>query len=190
MKYSIYTPADFETINWAGGTSTELFIFPDNANYKERKFDFRLSTATVEIEKSDFTPLPGISRHLMILNGAIEVCHEGQYRKQMKAFDVDSFEGEWNTSSVGQCTDFNLMTQNNCKGKLSSIDLNTNETDLLKIDKEWKYIFAYAYEGEFILKQTDITLNKGNLLCIHVNEDMEIPIEAIKKGHMVLALVK
>ena len=69
MEYSIITTDNFKTSGWSGGTTTELFIFPPTADYQQRNFQFRLSTATVEADRSDFTLLNGISRKLMVLSG-------------------------------------------------------------------------------------------------------------------------
>jgi environmental stress-induced protein Ves len=40
------------TAKWSGGETTELFISPEGSSYKKRDFDFRLSTATVEVNQS------------------------------------------------------------------------------------------------------------------------------------------
>ena len=66
---------------WSGGTTTELFIYPEGATYEDRNFKFRLSIATVESETSEFTPLAGVKRTLMLLHGELTLKHEGQYEK-------------------------------------------------------------------------------------------------------------
>ena len=49
---------DMNTSYWSGGTTTEIFIMPEGASYKDRDFLFRISTARVEKPESDFTLLP------------------------------------------------------------------------------------------------------------------------------------
>ena len=56
------TPADYRTSCWSGGTTTEIFIWPEDADYAARRFAVRISSATVELEESDFTALPGVTR--------------------------------------------------------------------------------------------------------------------------------
>ncbi len=102
---------------WSGGTTREIYIYPEGSNYITREFDFRLSTATVECETSNFTPLPEVHRHLMILEGTLELTHVGHYQKTLNPFDCDEFEGNWETSSIGKVIDFNLMLKKG-KGKL------------------------------------------------------------------------
>jgi environmental stress-induced protein Ves len=72
MTIEHYKNSDLIINNWSGGITTQLAIYPKDANYKKQNFQFRISTATVEIEESVFTKLPGVSRKLMILNGENE----------------------------------------------------------------------------------------------------------------------
>lgn len=58
--------SDLITNNWSGGTTTQLAIYPKDAEYKKRNFLFRISTATVETKESEFTKLPGVSRKLIL----------------------------------------------------------------------------------------------------------------------------
>jgi environmental stress-induced protein Ves len=88
-----YTPGNRTTINWASGTSTEIFIYPATGNFADRDFTFRISTATVEAEESTFSFFEGITRHLMILKGELELTHEGRYTKHLQPFDQDTFSG-------------------------------------------------------------------------------------------------
>src|SRR6476660_8146686 len=93
MSIQQFTPDSRTTINWASGTSTEIFIYPSNGSFADRNFLFRISTATVEAEESTFTFFEGITRHLMILKGELELIHEGRYTKHLKPYDQDTFSG-------------------------------------------------------------------------------------------------
>src|SRR3954468_10995977 len=118
MGFQRFTAENRTVINWASGTSTEIFIHPSNGNFAARRFLFRISTATVEAEESTFTFFEGITRHLMILKGELELTHEGRYTKHLKPYDQDTFSGEWSTRSKGKVTDFNLMLKDGAKGLL------------------------------------------------------------------------
>ncbi len=151
MSLHIFRQEDRTVNHWSGGTTTELYIHPKSATYAKKDFDFRLSIATIEVEKSIFTPLAGVDRTTLILDGVIELTHEGRYSKTLKKFDFDSYEGAWNTSSIGKCTDFNVMT----RGKVTS----TIEHRTLKKGKVFELIpkgkeamqFIYIHEGEAVL---------------------------------------
>ena len=110
MRINILQASNYILSQWSGGSTTQLFVYPLTADYATRNFEFRLSTATVEAEKSAFTSLPGFHRKLMILAGEITITHENRYSKLLNPFTVETFEGDWKTSSAGKCTDFNVMT--------------------------------------------------------------------------------
>ncbi len=191
MSFTIISADKFNTINWSGGTSTELFIYPDTADYKLRNFDFRLSTAKVEVEKSEFTSLPGVLRKIMILDGQIEISHKNQYHKYLKEFDVDEFEGDWQTSSVGVCTDFNLMTRGNTKGELSSLHLLNNQTKDLSFSDNQIKIFIYLYAGKITInnKGNDLNLDQGDLLIIENSDHKSLKIKALGDSDLIISRI-
>ena len=191
MLFSIISADKFNTINWSGGTSTQLFIYPETADYGLRNFDFRLSTAKVEVEKSDFTSLPGISRKIMILDGQIEISHKDHYKKELQKFDIDEFEGDWQTSSVGICTDFNLMTQGKTKGELSSLSLSKNQINNFLISKQDSKLYIYLYSGKisFSIELNEQVLNQGDLLILD-NPNMDnLKLIAFEKSELIISKI-
>ncbi|HRZ48775.1 MAG TPA: HutD family protein [Bacteroidales bacterium] len=165
-EYSIIPFAHQKAKTWPGGTTTELFIFPATAEYPLRNFRFRISTATVETESSEFTILSGISRQLMVLSGATVLHHEGHPSSYLGRFDAATFEGDWKTSSVGRCTDFNLMTSGNTSGALSALTVQKGQDVTYFFREHHTFVFFYLFSGEtslLINKQTD-TLHQGDLL--------------------------
>ena len=168
MNIDIYKAEDFKTTKWSGGSTTELFIYPSTANYASRNFDFRISSATVEIEKSDFTILPGVSRQLMVLKGSLILSHKNHHEVQLNKREIDCFDGSWETSAVGTCVDFNLMTKGNTEGKISSIFVSADESLNFQMDAPCELLIFYVYEGKL---QVDFSsekrnLNQGELLVI------------------------
>lgn len=192
MSYSIITADKFNTINWSGGTSTQLYIYPETSDYAQRNFEFRLSTAKVEVKESDFTHLPGISRKIMILDGEIEIRHKNRYTKKLKRFAIDEFEGDWYTSSVGVCTDFNLMTQGETKGLLSSLHLAKNETSSFEISNTYSKIIIYLYSGqiEFEINGEKIRLNQGELLLIDTKLEQNIRLNSLAPSDLIISKIE
>lgn len=84
------------------------FLSPKEGSYPDRPFDFRLSTATVEVEKSDFTDLSGYHRILMPLDASIRLNHLEQ-EVVLNPFQSYFFDGGNPVSSQGTCQDFNLI---------------------------------------------------------------------------------
>ena len=102
------TPADYQISTWSGGQTTQLFLSPEGGSYPDRTFDFRLSTATVEVEKSNFTDLTGYHRILMPLNASIRLTHHHK-EVVLNPFQSYFFDGGDPVSSHGTCQDFNLI---------------------------------------------------------------------------------
>lgn len=173
---TLHLPASsFKTAVWSGGTSTELFIFPPTAKYTLRDFSFRLSTATVEVETSEFTALPGFHRKLMVLDDATTLMHENHHQILLNKFEQDAFEGHWKTTSAGKCTDFNLMTRGKTTGKISAVSLQANESFEKNLSEETDWFFIYAFKGAatIFLNSTTFTLQKGDVFVIKNPEDLK-----------------
>jgi environmental stress-induced protein Ves len=121
--------AEQSTGTWAGGTTTQLAIWPPDADYGLRNFKWRMSSARVDLEESPFTALPGVHRLIMILEGRVRLVHEGHHETTLDAFDQDAFEGEWHTLSYGRCVDFNLMLTVGCEGRIEVLKRNEKSGD-------------------------------------------------------------
>lgn len=147
------------TTQWSGGETTELYIFPEGSNYKNGDYQFRLSTATVEIEESTFTPLPGVDRTLIVLEGEMQLDHKNHHSALLKPLNVDVFKGDWTTRSKGRCVDFNLMCKEGTKGTVKGYSLDQNTE--LKLNLDGQMNFIYLYKGLIEINETE--LNAGEL---------------------------
>ncbi len=192
MKTSILSPQHFLTSQWSGGSSTQLYIFPANASYTERNFELRISTAKVEVEESTFTALPGVHRKLMILVGEISITHEGQYSKHLKPFDVAAFSGDWKTTAIGSCTDFNVMTTGSQQNELYHISMGAISCYKLKPKEMCKNLFLYATSGTIHLQLMNVNyiLETGNLLVIENGSVSSISINSAEDFGLVVVEIK
>lgn len=151
-----FKATELKTNKWSGGTTTQLAIYPKEASYQEQNFLFRISTATVETDESDFTKLPGVSRKLMILENEINIEHKGHHSINLKKFEQDEFLGDWETKSYGRATDFNLMTIGNIKNEIDAFSVTNTKT--IQQSSEYNYYGFYIYKGTI-----DFLINKSNL---------------------------
>ncbi len=100
---------DYTVSAWSGGSTTQLAIAPEGARYADRDFLWRVSSATVALPESDFTPLPDYDRLIATLRGEIRLRHNGGAPLRLAPYQVHAFSGADATHSSGCCTDFNLM---------------------------------------------------------------------------------
>lgn len=113
------TTKDYAADRWAGGVTTQLAIAPPEALYRQRDFLWRVSSATVDLEESDFTPLPDYNRCITVLNGSMTLRHDGGEAVSLAPGQVHVFDGGSQTHAWGRCTDFNLMLRKGrCQGAL------------------------------------------------------------------------
>lgn len=153
-------PCDYVTTDWSGGTTTQVAIGPENAVYADRAFAWRISSARVELEESDFTALPDYDRYISVLSGEMRLWHNGGSELVLSPCSIHSFDGGWATHSVGKCTDFNLMLRKQrCTGNLCSLQLAENTTVQLPLAKApagaQQTVVLYCVQGDGVLSEGD-----------------------------------
>jgi len=193
MKLTIRKASDLKAARWAGGTTTQLAIYPESSEYTKFNFQFRISRATVEIEESTFTFMPGVKRHLMILDGALQIDHKGRYRKQLDKFGYDIFDGEWPTTAKGKVSDFNLMTCGKTSGKLQALVLKDRKESTLDYGQGTSYSSYFILSGQvrLICGTNAATLSQGDFVLLdHENEDAIVHMQSIADSEIIVASVK
>jgi len=158
--------SDIQISNWSGGTTSELYIYPENSNYKSLDFNFRLSKATIEVEESIFTPLPNVKRKLMLLDGELELIHQNHHKKKLVPFEYDTFSGSWNTKSIGKATDFNLMMLGDTEGEYKV--LSTIKEAHLTYTHTADISVLYVANGNIKINNT--LINKGELIIFDTKQ--------------------
>ncbi len=167
MKIRHLHTENFKTSAWSGGTTTELYLYPEQGSYADRNFKFRISSATVELEESDFTPLPGVERYITPLDGAFVLTHPGVAPVELPALAAPyCFSGEVPTHCVGRATDFNLMLKG-CRGKM---ELRQN---VAPIARGFNSYFPVD-DTVFTVENQVFSLKSGELLVIFAEEEGEI----------------
>lgn len=121
-----YEKVDFNTGTWSGGTTTQLAIYPRHTQYGERNFLWRLSSATVEVEESDFTALPDYDRVLVVLDGEVVLAHKDIRAIRLAKYEQDRFSGGYETKSYGKITDFNLMVRKGNEGFVECLEVSSD----------------------------------------------------------------
>lgn len=158
MRILHLTEKDFHVGQWSGGTTTELFIWPENADYSKREFSFRISSATVTLTESDFTPLPGVTRYITPLIGGFTLQHPDGATVTLVPLDAPyRFSGETPTHCVGKATDFNLML----KGVDGNMTICRGAWPLLP-----GFNCLYAAEATTVYLQQPLVLKPGELLVV------------------------
>lgn len=171
MQIKIYPAKDRPTSKWAGGVTTELWIWPENSDYASRNFRVRISSATVRLQESDFTALPGVVRYITPLSGGFTLSHGGR-KVTMSPLDKPyRFDGGVATHCTGKATDFNLML----KGVEGSMHVISGQ---LTVDC---VCCVYPVDGEDVRVQDKaLGLKPGDLAVIRPEKGEQVAIETVR----------
>ena len=122
---------------WKGGKTEQLCIVPENASLQERNFDLRISSATIDLERSEFSDFRGYRRYLMKLEGDITLLIDDKtiIIKRDEAFE---FMGDEKVISLSKepSRDFNVIIKKDKKA-----DISIKENEKLNTNKG-EYIFS------------------------------------------------
>ena len=185
MKIELVLEETFTNSTWAHGTTTELYIYPNDGNYLKRHFKWRVSTATVDIDSSEFTSLYGVKRWIMSFDNPLHLTHTNNgktlYSITLNAYESHCFRGDWTTICEGRASDFNLMLKGDANGIMKSTKLMEN------IGKELGLSFYEAFDDRLPLDGHQLTLGlysrNGHFQLIDKSEVIDVPQKALLLIH-------
>jgi len=194
MKYTLYKKENYVESKWMGGDTTEFAIFPKTSKYLDRNFIWRLSSATIDVEESDFSKLPDYDRVLMVLEGEVVLSYEGQRVARLKALEQDRFDGGWKTKSYGKIKDYNLMVRKGCEGYLDVINPETESKNFVQTE-ETKKAFAthglYCKDGYVVVTVggTSQMVQQGELFVVEYEPGEEATYSLMGEGTVIRAQI-
>ena len=160
---SLLRANDFQVSDWSGGKTKQLYLSPQTGHYGKREFDYRLSTATVELAESQFSDLSGFHRILMSLDHTLHLHNASQQEETVLApFTPYFFEGSDSITSRGTCTDFNLIYSDHYQGQMLAI----SDREELSQDEAIQFIYALS---DLMVTGTglpSLNLETGQLLIV------------------------
>lgn len=111
---------------WSGGKTTELGIFPKNADVKKKDFIWRLSSATCKRDKAKFTDYEGFDRVILPLEGTAKienVSADGEkHETELQELEMLEFDGGDKTTATGLTRDYNLIIRKDSAHYVDVID--------------------------------------------------------------------
>lgn len=123
MKKRLCKTDSCKTGRWSGGTSTELAIYPQGAEYLDRDFIWRLSSSEADQEESSFAKLPDFDRILMVIEGDVVLAYGDRRSVKLGPFEQDRFDGAVKTKCFGNLKkDYSLIMRKGCKGRMEIME--------------------------------------------------------------------
>ncbi len=175
MKKWIIKKEDFVKTSWAGGETIQMGIYPEDAVFSHKDFLWRISSASFTSKGSKFSDFTGYQRYILPLKGSLRLDHEGLYRRDLEAYDVEYFDGSWTTLSENSldCIDYNFIVKSGSQAKLQILE-EGQEYEF----KAYNLVSLFSQE-DFQVELASKTINKiegGSLLLLELEEDLKLKI--------------
>jgi len=133
MNISFLPKKDSKASIWSGGLTYEYMVYPKTANYADRNFAFRISSATIEKVPSEFTIFKGYHRYLVMLDNSLDI-EVNKEKKIYEKYQIMEFNSDDEVTSYTKGTDFNWMVSEkigNHKLKIANGNQNCNAQIIL-----------------------------------------------------------
>jgi len=108
MNIHLFPKKNTKATIWSGGLTYEYMIYPETANYSERNFVFRISSATIDKVPSEFTKFKGYHRYLVMLDNGLDI-EVNKEKKSYEKYQIMEFNSDDEVTSYTKGTDFNWM---------------------------------------------------------------------------------
>ena len=133
MNIRLLSKKDSKASVWSGGLTYEYMIYPETANYADRDFVFRISSATIEQEPSVFTKFEGYHRYLVMLDNGLDIEVNNE-KKVYEKYEIIEFNSNDEVTSYSKGMDFNWMVSEKIshhKLKITNSSQNSNAQILI-----------------------------------------------------------
>lgn len=173
LSYNLIHQKDYQVSTWSGGKTTQICLAPQGGQYKVGEFDYRISSATIELDESTFSPLGGYSRLILSLDSPIVLQHPDRSDEvfRLQPFEVHAFEGDWQTVSRGKCTDFNLIYKSSLRGSMSVVTGN----EAIQVQQDTEYVLFAVEDVELTgITEYPLTLAKGSSIQIFCSDEESV----------------
>ncbi|MGX8773722.1 MAG: HutD/Ves family protein [Bacillota bacterium] len=192
MKKHIYKDENYRLSKWSGGTTRELAIYPESAEYLDRDFLWRLSSADSDKEESSFTKLPDYDRILMVLEGSVVLAHGDERTVNLGAFESDAFDGAVKTKCFGQLKkDYNLIYRKGTRGRMELIELTDQGREIECAAEGCRSIGVYSADGYAVVTvngQTEM-VREDQQMVIDLDPEDEIRLSVMGRGRCIFTEV-
>ncbi len=185
MTVKILKKNNYNTKKWAGGETTEIFIFPEDASLENRDFIFRISSATCPEEKSKFSDFTGYNRYITSLDETLKLINKNK-ELSLNPYEIFFFDGKDETYSKSKVRDFNLILKKgyNATYRTESI---SEKVDLCF---EEGIVLIFIPEGNIRIGVGDDYSDLDTFDSVLIRQKEEITLESIDKNYTKVIIVE
>ncbi len=162
MTARVIKKNEFVVHGWSGGTTAEIFCFPPSSSWERKDFEIRISSADCRLDGAPYSDFTGYTRHITPLKGHMHMVHEGHHSVCLEPYDVDIFDGSWQTHHTGLAIDFNLLHTKDWNGKMYAVDAH----DTVIVAADTISGFYAVCDLTVTVNQDDFYLKEGDFLLL------------------------
>jgi hypothetical protein len=185
MKKTLITRQQFKVMPWknGAGTTAEIAIEPAGADFREGKFDWRLSSARIE-DENRFSQFPGYDRILTVLSGEGLMLNS----QELGPFEVFEFEGEdrIDCTLIGNPVEDLGVIFKRDHFRCSIQILDVSAPMYLKLDAGTHFFLALAHPADI----SGTELEPPNFLKVEDAKGIEIKSEAYPAPMLKISILK
>jgi environmental stress-induced protein Ves len=197
MDIRVYKEMDNKVSRWSGGITRQLAIFPEDRTFANRDFGWRLSTAEVEKEETEFTHFPQYDRILMVLEGEVILSFEGERVSRLRRLEQDRFGGELNTKSYGLIRDFNLIYRKGGDAYLEAQEMVREAKSLAAethlsdgFQQESRFFYCFNGFSIILVNGEEHLLKEGDTLVVHGRTEENAQYQGMGRGTLVHGILR
>ena len=159
-----YTYQDFSRNDWSGGTSTQLVIYPSESDLLKQNFEFRISTASIDVEESQFTQFFLHKRIICSLQNPITLIHSEIQPFYLTPLVPYSFDRGMTTKCIGKTIDFNVIFNDSWDASIKVYQIDSM-IDMAYIQSYSDLTYFFQVQGEsfinaILLEESELMLFK------------------------------
>lgn len=170
MNIEVIKLSEYKEYEWSGGKTTEFYIHPKGVNFRDRTFNYRLSSARFTGTESKFSDFSGYQRYILPLKGCLSIQKQSESKIWLKPYESFAFSGrdEIDSENTAACEDFNFIVREDLPSDFRVF----SRSEHIEVEKG----------GTLLLYGGDMGLEiyaEGNFLCgLNLSEKRLILIEA------------
>lgn len=186
LQVEVIKQQQCSTSVWSGGTTTQLYIYPEGLTVKD-EFLFRISSATVAPGEAIFSDFSKYQRFLTLLKGEMCLQHDSKSAERIRPFEKIFFDGSLQTKSYSEkeIVDFNIIWRKELQ--VPQIEIVDARLEARRLTCKG-HIFIYNYEKNAKISfvgQKICSLEAGELLVSNLENSCEV----ILQGRLILLML-
>lgn len=185
IKCEIKKKQQQPVFKWQGGSTRQLFAYPEGKTITEDSCDFEITSSTMDFPDTEYNVFKGCDRLLMIIDGKTTLSHHDGKSVYLKKYQHYKFSGEIKTYSRGMGTDYEIICKKGNGSDVKSYDeMDISKLKILEKDETYDFVHGGFYcQGSGCtveIGKEKFELQQGDFLGIIADENVLLEVKTLK----------